>query len=170
MPANSSKPGKHLSVRATFLICLGHFSTDITNITAETKNIRILLTEYESCTGGSPPETILQRIGALREVHNRLKERLDIYFSWFDQLTERGQLKDSMLVPKKYHVTEVKGKLQAFLRQWHALRSERKGMEAELEAKDGGDVDAIHTTSISVLASGSTDVQTPEKNIHTTVI
>ena len=149
MDTTSSKSTKHPSIRATLLICLKYFSTDMTNIAAETKKIQILLADYKNSPVGPPPVAILQRIDALKTSHNKLKERLDIYFVWFDQLTEHGKLKDSILVPKKYNVTEVKGQLQAFFRQWCALRHERKDMEAELLAKNEDyedNVDAVLVT------------------------
>ena len=136
------KSGKHLSFRARFLIGLEKVSTDIANITAETKKIRLQLTDYQNGLVGSPT-TILQRIDTLRNHHNRLKEQLDCWLVWFDQLTERGELKDSILVPKKYYAREVKGQLRAFCRQWKALQRELMGIEAELKPKDGGDVDTI---------------------------
>lgn len=146
MPTTPPKPGKHPSIRATFLIGLEKFSTDIANITAETKEITILVTDYKNSPAGPAPTTILQRIDTLKNDHNRLKEQLNTYYVWYDQLAGRGQLKDSMFVPKKYHVTEVKGQLRAFLEQWHALRRERKSIEAELNVKSEDDADAIQAT------------------------
>ncbi|RPB19180.1 hypothetical protein L211DRAFT_853450 [Terfezia boudieri ATCC MYA-4762] len=143
MASNSPKLDKRPSLRAALLICLEKFSTDINNIEAETKKVRIQLTEYKNGPAGPPPATILHRIDTLKNNHNTLKRELNSWFAWFDQLAERGKLKDSILVPKKYHASKIKGQLQAYRRQWHALRLERKGMEAELEVKGEDDVDAI---------------------------
>ena len=143
MASKPSKKGKHPSFRAGLLIGLEKFSTDITNIAAETKKVKIQLTDFKNGPAGPPPAAILQRIDTLKSNHNKLKKDLECWFVWFDQLVERGQLKDSMLVPKKYHVRRIKGQLQAFRREWHALRRERKGMEAELEVKRRDNLDAI---------------------------
>jgi len=143
MASNPPKPGKHPSLRAALLIGLERFSNDISNIVAETKKVKIGLSDYKNGPAGPPPANILQRIDTLKSNHNKLKGDLDSWFVWFDQLVERGQLKDSILVPKKYHVSEINKQLRAFRRQWHALRRERKGMEAELEVKGEDGVDTI---------------------------
>ncbi|KAF8435854.1 hypothetical protein BGX38DRAFT_1216503 [Terfezia claveryi] len=143
MASNSPKLDKHPSLRAALLICLEKFSIDIQNIEAETKKVRIQLTVYKNGPAGPPPATIFHRIDTLKNNHNTLKGELNSWFVWFDQLAERGELKDSILVPKKYHASKIKEQLRAFRRQWHALRLERKSMEAELEVKGEDDVDAI---------------------------
>lgn len=76
-----------------------------------------------------------KRLEELKKVQHKLKERLDIYYNWWSQLEENGQLKDSVFVPEIYHATVVRRQLQCLLAKWHALRCERKGLEAEMEAR-----------------------------------